>query len=90
MSVRAYKVREICTEKSPTFNLWHDGDITDIFANQIDSQLNIDNCGMLELSEEDIEQALEDNKTGLTPAGKKVLNRMLVEAVDGYVQYHCF
>jgi len=91
MSVRAYKVIEIKTEKDPTFNLWHDEELMALLEPYGTNQLNSDGCGLWEFSLEellDIYKSTEEEP--ITNDTMEILERIIKEAKkDGYVQFYC-
>jgi hypothetical protein len=101
MSVRAYVVKKI--ETGPEmFNLNHDEMIIDLLHDQIYESLNGDGCGITELQDCDIEdaldQAVEDKEELVKKYGKelydydlKALKTMLrVARKDGYLTLYCY
>lgn len=102
MSVRAYKIKTLEVEDSPTFNLWHD----DFIVNNLSFSGELDNggTGIIEISEENVKDILEnfetyweeykeDDKTEERKAEyKKKLRRLLKETheSEGYGLYQCY
>lgn len=88
MSVRAYKLIEIKTEKEPTFNCWHDEAIMNLVHN-LD---HYSDGGELEFAEETLAKALaaEALKSPLNEDIINILKQMITECEDGYVTYYCF
>lgn len=95
MSVRAHRVLEIKTV-GESFNLWH----AEALVKWLDENtsfyepLNIDACGLTELSVEDIKKILKLAKVLELEAEdvkdfKEALERAKKEG-DEYVQYYCY
>ena len=63
MSVRAYRVNKIDTEKSESFNLWHDEKLTDFFANEYNIfEYMVEGTGLTDLPVEALIEALKKSK----------------------------
>ncbi len=91
MSVRAYRVKEIVTEKSESFNLWHDDDLMEwLRVNApIDDQLNSDGAGLIEVSTKDMERALSE--LALKDYRREAIQSDIDASKDtGWIQYYCF
>lgn len=58
MSVRAYKLIDIKTEDTETFNLWHNTSLMDCLQEN-QEQLNMDGSGLMDVSEIQAKSALE-------------------------------
>lgn len=102
MSVRAYKIKTLEVEDSPTFNLWHD----DFIVNNLtfSGELNDGGTGIIEISEENVKDILDnfetyweeyegDDKTEERKTEyKKKLERLLKETreSEGYGLYQCY
>lgn len=95
MSVRAYEVKKI-VRGDIVFNLWHDDMVMELIGNDIYNSLNQDGCGMTEVSQERIENALQELKKKRQSKEKKytkeVLENMLKLAIkyNGYLMLECF
>lgn len=68
MSVRAYKIKKIETENSPTFNLWHDDLITDAIPS-ISEGLNSDGCGIIYITLDEAKIAADSIQDMLNDEG---------------------
>lgn len=87
MSVRAYKIIKIETEKEPTFNCLHDDFIFNLASNN--DQYN--DGGILTYDKEYIQEILLDKDSGATEDDKKILKQIIEDCgEDGYVDYFCF
>ena len=94
MSVRAYRINEIKQEDYPSFNLWHDKELMDIFEGYgVYDTLN-EGSGITELPIEAITQALKFCKKR---KDYKVYIKRLESDIKwakkndtDYVQYYCF
>lgn len=62
MSVRAYRINKIEQETNPSFNLWHDTELMDLFegADGFYNGLNQDGNGTVEIPVSLLETALAD------------------------------
>jgi hypothetical protein len=98
MSVRAYRVNEIVTEKEPSFNIWHD-DAVVVFLERRGRTMNLDeDGGLFEVSIEDLEALCEHLKKNKKEAGKyveaiKKIRLDIYWAKDmgqDYIQYYCY
>lgn len=88
MSIRAYKVKNIEWESSPTFNINHDEAVMDIVG--MDS-LDMDCCGLLDVSLEKLEACLVSS--AVAEDTKQDIRKDILEAKkkgDEYIQYYCF
>ena len=97
MSVRAYKITKLEWEKNETFNLWHNTTLMNIIGHLIYDQLDKDGCGICEISEDEIKEAIQtledlEYSEKEKKETKKILEKMLEQAKqnDGYVMYYCF
>lgn len=91
MSVRAYRVIEIKTEKNESFNLWHDDDLMEwLRANApIDDQLNGDGAGLIEISVEDMGKALSE--LAIKDYRREAIQNDIDASKDtGFIQYYCY
>jgi len=93
MSVRAHRINNIDYESYDTFNLWHDEKIIEWLEDNTSfyDNLNIDVCGIAELSIEDIEQMLKDlelDKDQVEQFKKDI--EFAKKKGDTYVQYYIF
>ena len=88
MSVRAYKIIEIKTEKNPTFNLWHSYEWLDGIATS--RTFNDDGeCQTMYFEKEDIENAIKSE--GRTAEQVLVLKEILKDFKDETsVEYYCY
>lgn len=102
MSVRAYKIIKIITEKSPSFNCWYDDRIFGI-AN---TEYYGSDGGFIELEKSSVEDLLEEVKEELrehneaTPDATKQETVNLINTLEGilkdfeegedYVRYECY
>lgn len=97
MSTRAYKLIEIKTADSPTFNCWHDGRIMDL--NRQD-----DNGDIVLINKDDAENLLKEIQNdiklnhAITDEGMDELKylsnclKQIIKDCDGedYAEYYCF
>lgn len=87
MSIRAYKIKRIEIEENPTFNVWHDEELCHYLS--LYEQLNIDNCGIVEISVGLLKEAIEE-----CTLSKKLENNIKKDikdlSDDDYIQYYCF
>ena len=96
MSTRAYKLIEIKTEDSPTFNLWHDDFITEnLLYSDEESIISVDRVNiedMLKNFETYWKEYKGEDKTAENKIYyKETLEQMLKECEDNdYVEYYCF
>jgi hypothetical protein len=94
MSIRAYKVIEIKTEESPTFNLTHDEKIFDLLMKLgFIERLNMDCCGIMEVSKESIEDVLTDpeQSENYNEEETAILNKIIADCGnEDYVSYQCY
>ena len=80
MSIRAYKLIEIKTEKEPSFNATHN---FDVFL------LGNDYKGILSYERERVEKELK--KDNLKKENKIILEKILKDMKDkDYVEYYCY
>jgi len=93
MSVRAYRIDKIEIENEKTFNLWHDGELMDFLDSEgCLENLNGDGCGILEVSVEQLERALEE-VDNLDEETKKAIKEDIDWAKrkkGEYILYNCF
>jgi len=93
MSVRAYRIDKIEIERGETFNLWHDGELMDFLDSEgCLASLNGDSCGILEVSVEQLERALEE-VDNLDEETKKAIKEDIDWAKrkkGEYILYNCF
>jgi len=97
MSVRAYKLKEIKTEESPTFNLWNN---ETIYYNLVDTeQLDNNGGGLITIQEDSINNLIKNIKSGdikvKQDESKKnilfILQKMSKQAEnDSYIEYYCY
>ena len=93
MSNNAYKVIKIKSAKESTFSIWHDDFIVDTFA--LGNQLNDDGGGLVTITKEDVDEALESIKEESFAAGEKehyttILKNILKDmAGEESVSYIC-
>ena len=86
MSVRAYKVKSIELEGTPTFNLWHSPE--EIFTLlHIDQQLGVSG-GYISISKEDVENAFEHTRHNDTVPILQAILKDIGE--DNYIEYYCY
>ena len=94
MSIRAYRINEIKQEENPSFNLWHDQELMDIFEEfGVYETLN-EGSGITELPIVALKQALAFCKKH---KDYKVYVKRLQDDIKWakkndveYVQYYCF
>jgi len=88
MSIRAHRVIEIVTGDID-FNLWNDEEVVNLLGDNLFSSLNMDGCGLVELIEPVIEEALDKATQERT---KEILEKMLrdAQANGGYITYYCY
>ena len=86
MSVRAYLVKKMICEQSPTFNLWYDEEIMKLL--EVNDWPLEDYCGHVYVAKSKIKEALKKAKKEET---KEILRKMLKQAknYDG-VEYYCY
>ena len=85
MSVRAYRLIKIKTEKEPTFNCWHDNKIFDL----ADTENYINDSVVITFDKETVERALKKHKKGTD--NYKILSQILKEmGNDDTVEYYCY
>jgi len=93
MSNNAYKVIKIKSAKESTFSIWHDDYIVDRFC--LGNQLNDDGGGLVTISKEDVDEALEALKEesfdGEEKKHYKIILRNIIKdmAGDESVSYIC-
>ena len=86
MSVRAYKIKKIEYEDSPTFNLSHNENV--IRGLNLYDQLNDNGGGVICIEKEEAESALKKIKG---KANKDIIKAILKDiGDDDYVEYSCF
>jgi hypothetical protein len=101
MSIRAYKIIEIKTEKDPSFNVSQKYDILDTFRHYATYNSN-DELSSIEYCREDIDEVLQETEEVLreTESGVGGYNREEVEELaniilkdmgeEDYVNYYCY
>ena len=97
MSVRAYRVNEIKTEKEPSFNIWHDDAIV-LFLEGRGRTMNLDeDGGVFEVPVEDLEALCEHlKKTAKADEYVEVIKSIkddiywAKDTLADYVQYYCY
>lgn len=96
MSVRAYRVVEIKTENTNSFNLWHDEKLFDFLCQECDfcDRMGSEGTGLTEVPVEVMQKAIgQAKKLKLDPETVAQLQKD-IEATeaqgDDYIQYYCF
>lgn len=88
MSVRAYRVKEIVTEESDSFNLWHN----DILMDWLDKggwlESLDEGCGLLDIPIEVLQEAL--TLPHLESYTIEALTRDIKSSDNGWVRYYCY
>lgn len=91
MSVRAYRVKDIVTERRPTFNLWHDTELVNkLYATGCMDTLK-DGCGLFEISVEELKGILSEVQMDkeVRDAIQKDIERAEANGEE-YITYHCY
>lgn len=93
MSVRAYRLIEIKTEQTPTFNLWRNSDIVDHLY--LYDRLDNDGGGLVTCAVSDIEDMLNDKDRGfeIDQEVEEALRKDIeTEKANGnnYVEWLCY
>ncbi len=95
MSIRAYKVLNIKTKQSESFNLWHDSEVIDFLNDQeggFSDSLNQDCCGLAYAKVISIKELIK--RADEFHLGKESIDCLKDDIKgygdDGYVQYYCF
>ncbi len=91
MSVRAYKIIEIKTEKEPTFNCWHDERVMELASNRE----HYSDGGDLSFCKDDVKIALKEEKAlPKTQQDAEYIDilKQIIKDADGedYVDYYCY
>jgi len=88
MSIRAYKLIEIKTEKTPSFSVSHDNWVLDTL--NLWDNLN-DGCGVITIRDLDIKALRRRSKGNLERQEVvKQIEKDLASADDDYVEYFCY
>jgi hypothetical protein len=98
MSVRAYRINEIKTESTDSFNLWHDTYIYDKFSACGCFETLNEGGGIFEISEEDLKEVIQDIKKDKE---QKVIYKDVIKSLEkdlkwakdkdeSYIQYYCY
>lgn len=92
MSVRAYKILEIRTAKSPTFNCWNDERVFELAANK---EKYSENGGELSYCVEDVKTAIKEElslpKKEQNTEYVNILRQIVKDAKDeDYIDYYCY
>ena len=89
MSIKAYRVKEIITKNSDSFNLYYDEALVDFLqGGGWLGQLNIDGCGLIDISVEALQEALV--LEGLSSATAEALKQDIEFSDNGWVRYYCY
>jgi hypothetical protein len=91
MSVRAYRVKDIVTEKRPTFNLWHDTELVNkLYATGCMDTLK-DGCGLFEISVGELKGILSEAQVdeGTRDAIQKDIEWAEAKGEE-YITYYCY
>jgi hypothetical protein len=87
MSVRAYRLIRMETEREATFNLWRDTEFMHLLGRQVLYQLDETGTGLISLDLHSLQTALKVAKQEET---RVILRRMIAHATaDGSVEYWC-
>ena len=87
MSVRAYKVTEIKRNKSDSFSFGNDCDLVNTL--NLHSQLNKDNCGLIEVSVKQIKDAIKSCELDENTV-KQLEKDVFGLDDDDYIKYYCY
>ena len=87
MSVRAYKIKKIEYEPTPTFNLWSDDLVVQTFENEIKWGMNEEGGGIIYIDRKAVEDAIED-ETDIQAL--ETLSHILNDCDEYGVEYYCF
>ena len=95
MSVRAYKIKKLQFEKIESFNITHDDEIVEwLERNGNLDPLDLDGCGIIEISKEDFLKMKEDLKDSQNENTKEALKSIeddfIKSSMPDYVMYYCF
>jgi len=95
MSIRAYKVLDIKTKQTESFNLWHDSEVIDFLNDQeggFSDSLDQDCCGLTYVKVASIKELIK--RADEFHLDKESISCLEDDIkgydVDDYVQYYCF
>lgn len=92
MSIRAYKVIEIKTEESPSFNLWRDEELMSLLADEGFYDKLVDGCGIAEVEVDALESAVKKVKDIDEDTKRSILSdiKNARKNGDSHIEYSCY